>query len=89
MFEKFISYLKFEKRYSAHTLKAYERDLNDFLVYADIKRLNEFSDLSASYIRSWIVHLIFSIVPRCLFFESPTNEYSKVYRLSSVLKIRI
>ena len=58
MFEKFISYLKFEKRYSAHTLKAYERDLNDFLVYADIKRLNEFSDLSASYIRSWIVHLI-------------------------------
>tara|TARA_A200000113_G_scaffold165037_1_gene149590 strand:- start:418 stop:1296 length:879 start_codon:yes stop_codon:yes gene_type:complete len=58
MFEKFISYLKFEKRYSAHTLKAYERDLNDFLVYADIKKLNEFSDLSASYIRSWIVHLI-------------------------------
>lgn len=58
MFEKFISYLKFEKRYSAHTLKAYERDLNDFLVYADVKRLNEFSDLSASYIRSWIVHLI-------------------------------
>ena len=58
MFEKFISYLKFEKRYSAHTLKAYERDLNDFLIYSDIKKLNEFSDLSASYIRSWIVHLI-------------------------------
>jgi integrase/recombinase XerC len=58
MFEKFIAYLKFEKRYSAHTLKAYERDLNDFLFYADIKELNEFSDLSVSYIRSWIVHLI-------------------------------
>jgi integrase/recombinase XerC len=58
MFDKFISYLKFEKRYSEHTLKAYERDLNDFLVYADIKAINEFSALSASYIRSWIVYLI-------------------------------
>ena len=58
MFEKFIAYLKFEKRYSAHTLKAYERDLNDFLIYSEIKGLNEFSDLSASYIRSWIVYLI-------------------------------
>jgi integrase/recombinase XerC len=58
MFDKFIAYLKFEKRYSEHTLKAYERDLNDFLVYADIKAINEFSTLSASYIRSWIVYLI-------------------------------
>tara|TARA_B100001059_G_scaffold184565_1_gene186158 strand:- start:327 stop:1205 length:879 start_codon:yes stop_codon:yes gene_type:complete len=58
MFEKFIAYLKFEKRYSVHTLTAYERDLNDFLIYAEIKGLNEFSDLSASYIRSWIVYLI-------------------------------
>ena len=58
MFEKFITYLKFEKRYSEHTLNAYERDLNDFLIYAEIKGLNEFSDLSASYIRSWIVYLI-------------------------------
>ena len=58
MFDKFISYLKFEKRYSEHTLKAYERDLNDFLVYSDIKAINEFSAFSASYIRSWIVYLI-------------------------------
>lgn len=58
MFDKFIAYLKFEKRYSEHTLKAYERDLNDFLVYSDIKAINEFSALSASYIRSWIVYLI-------------------------------
>ena len=58
MFDKFISYLKFEKRYSAHTLTAYERDLNDFLIYTDIKTISEFSDLSASYIRSWIVHMI-------------------------------
>tara|TARA_B110000908_G_C10266909_1_gene465079 strand:- start:7404 stop:8282 length:879 start_codon:yes stop_codon:yes gene_type:complete len=58
MFEKFISYLQFEKRYSVHTVKAYERDLNDFLDYSELKELKDFSELSSSYIRSWIVHLI-------------------------------
>ena len=58
MFEKFISYLQFEKRYSAHTVKAYERDLNDFLEYSELNSLQEFSDLSSAYVRSWIVHLI-------------------------------
>lgn len=58
MFEKFIAYLQFEKRYSAHTVKAYERDLNDFLEYSELNSLQEFSDLSSSYVRSWIVYLI-------------------------------
>ena len=58
MFEKFIAYLQFEKRYSAHTVKAYERDLNDFLEYSELNSLQEFSDLSSAYVRSWIVHLI-------------------------------
>ena len=58
MFEKFIAYLQLEKRYSAHTVKAYERDLNDFLEYSELNSLQEFSDLSSAYVRSWIVHLI-------------------------------
>lgn len=58
MFEKFIAYLQFEKRYSAHTVKAYERDLNDFLEYSELNSLQEFSDLSSAHVRSWIVHLI-------------------------------
>ena len=58
MFDKFLSYLKFEKRYSAHTINAYQRDLNDFLEYAEIEKVGDFENLSASYIRSWIVFLI-------------------------------
>ena len=34
MFDKFLSYLQFEKRYSTHTVNAYQRDLNDFLQYS-------------------------------------------------------
>ena len=58
MFDKFLSYLKFEKRYSAHTINAYQRDLNDFLEYTEIEKVGDFENLSASYIRSWIVFLI-------------------------------
>ncbi len=58
MFDKFISYLQFEKRYSAHTIIAYRQDLNSFVEFAEVNKINEFADLSASFIRSWIVYLI-------------------------------
>ena len=58
MFDKFLAYLKFEKRYSMHTVNAYKRDLNDFLEYSEIKDVTEFEALSPAYIRSWIVYLI-------------------------------
>ena len=58
MFNKFISYLQFEKRYSEHTIIAYQQDLNSFIEFAEIKEINEFAGLSASFIRSWIVYLI-------------------------------
>ena len=58
MFDKFISYLQFEKRYSAHTIVAYRQDLNSFVEFAEVNKINEFADLSAAFIRSWIVYLI-------------------------------
>ena len=58
MFDKFISYLQFEKRYSAHTIVAYRQDLNAFIEFAEVNKINEFADLSAAFIRSWIVYLI-------------------------------
>ena len=58
MFDKFISYLQFEKRYSEHTIVAYKQDLNSFVEFAEVNKINEFADLSASFIRSWIVYLI-------------------------------
>jgi integrase/recombinase XerC len=54
----FLSYLKSEKRYSQHTLTAYESDLNQFTLflkssYPDIS----FLTLKAIHIRSWLVFL--------------------------------
>ena len=58
MFDKFISYLQFEKRYSEHTVVAYRQDLNAFTEFAELNKISEFADLSSSFIRSWIVYLI-------------------------------
>lgn len=58
MFDKFTSYLQFEKRYSEHTVVAYGQDLNAFVEFAEVKKISEFADLSSAFIRSWIVYLI-------------------------------
>lgn len=58
MFDKFTSYLQFEKRYSEHTVVAYAQDLNAFVEFAEVKKISEFADLSSAFIRSWIVYLI-------------------------------
>ena len=54
----FLDYLKFEKRYSAHTVIAYENDLLDFFNFLG-KTFGEFSllDISHTYIRSWLASL--------------------------------
>ena len=38
MFDKFTSYLQFEKRYSEHTVLAYGQDLNAFVEFAEVKK---------------------------------------------------
>ena len=58
MFDKFTSYLQFEKRYSEHTVVAYGQDLNAFVEFAEVKKIADFADLSSAFIRSWIVYLI-------------------------------
>ena len=58
MFDKFTSYLQFEKRYSEHTVVAYGQDLNAFVEFAKVKKISEFADLSSAFIRSWIVYLV-------------------------------
>lgn len=57
MLENFILYLTTEKRYSKHTIDAYERDLTQFINYAEVKKINEFNELSSTFIRGWIVQL--------------------------------
>jgi integrase/recombinase XerC len=55
MYQLFLDYITFEKRYSNHTVIAYENDLKQFAVFSDITSLNQFESLTSSGIRSWIV----------------------------------
>jgi len=57
--DKFIEYIQFEKRYSLHTVSAYEHDLTQFSDF--LKSRYELPDMCrADYqmIRSWIVFLL-------------------------------
>lgn len=57
MIESFLKYLKFEKRFSKHTLVAYQTDLNqfrEFLIQFDIKP----EDAGHLDVRAWIVNLV-------------------------------
>jgi integrase/recombinase XerC len=57
MLDNFILYLTTEKRYSQHTIDAYERDLTQFINYAEVKKIIEFNEFSSTFIRGWIVQL--------------------------------
>ncbi len=57
--EEFIKYISFEKRYSPHTIKAYEEDLKQFFLYIGDKYGNlNISDIDYLMIRSWLVELM-------------------------------
>jgi integrase/recombinase XerC len=62
MFEQratdFIQYLRFEKRYSQHTLTAYEKDLKQFFTYIDGQfGIRDIPGLALFHIRSWLASL--------------------------------
>ncbi|MEX0313222.1 MAG: tyrosine-type recombinase/integrase [Allomuricauda sp.] len=55
----FISYLRLEKNYSEHTIKAYNKDLKEFSQFCRTDfDLNSIDDVNYSIIRSWIVTLV-------------------------------
>lgn len=57
--EEFIKYLQFQKRYSAHTLVAYQTDLDQFIQYMD-KSFGDFKfkEVTPKQIRGWVVMLM-------------------------------
>ncbi len=57
--ELFFSYLKYEKRYSTHTITAYENDLGQFVLFGK-QLVEDFHVEQADYhlIREWIVSLM-------------------------------
>ena len=55
----FLSHLQYEKRFSVHTLTAYESDLSQLIEY--LQKQYELSDITQAthfYIRSWIIALM-------------------------------
>ena len=54
----FIDYLKFEKRYSQHTIRAYEDDLVQFFDFLEVRLgITVPGEIESSFIRSWLASL--------------------------------
>jgi len=65
--ERFIRYIKFEKRYSPHTVSAYQSDLDQFITFlnnpekktpAPAPVITHPSEISHHHIRNWMVELM-------------------------------
>lgn len=56
--QSFLDYLKFEKRYSSHTIISYQTDITAFFIYLN-KNFGDLrlSEISHSFIRSWLADL--------------------------------
>ncbi len=57
MLEKFLQYLKVERRYSNHTLVAYRSDLQAFLDFISIDNDSDLNRIHGRDIREWIMDL--------------------------------
>tara|TARA_R100001480_G_scaffold46510_1_gene59697 strand:- start:361 stop:1251 length:891 start_codon:yes stop_codon:yes gene_type:complete len=58
-FKAFIEYLQLEKKYSAHTITAYQNDLDSFFLFiSETYDVSEGKEVNYAMIRSWIVSLV-------------------------------
>ena len=56
--ESFLNFLRYEKRYSQHTIISYQNDLEQFAAYIDKTfETQQASEVSHFYIRSWMAQL--------------------------------
>jgi integrase/recombinase XerC len=58
--ERFIQYIKFEKRYSPHTVSAYQSDLEQFIRFLNYpeETITHPSEITHHLIRNWMVELM-------------------------------
>jgi integrase/recombinase XerC len=57
--QSFLQYIRFEKRFSPHTVKAYQSDLQQFAAYLkETYEVDEAPQVMHSMIRSWMVQLM-------------------------------
>lgn len=78
--ESFVNYLKYEKRYSSHTVTAYKNDLDQFVRFS-IEMVGDFNvkEVSSKLVRDWIVSLMEQNI-------SPRSVSRKVTTLKSFFK---
>jgi integrase/recombinase XerC len=57
--EQFLNFLKYEKRYSEHTVTAYEKDLDQFILFGN-EMVEDFLLVEVDHhlIRQWIISLL-------------------------------
>lgn len=59
MTDRFLDYITYEKRYSQHTIKAYQADLDQFFSFLEDQfQLTDINKLDHQMIRSWTVELM-------------------------------
>lgn len=58
--QSFVEYLHFEKRYSPHTVTAYKKDLEQFIVFLKEMEypIHPLPSISTAHIRSWLADLL-------------------------------
>jgi integrase/recombinase XerC len=58
--DRFIQYIKFEKRYSPHTVSAYQSDLDQFILFLNHpdQSITHPSEITHYQIRNWMVELM-------------------------------
>lgn len=64
--ERFIQYIKFEKRYSPHTVSAYQSDLDQFFKFLGEpeQTVTNPAEITYQHIRNWMVHLMGEMTAR-------------------------
>jgi integrase/recombinase XerC len=56
--QDFLQYLRYQKRYSGHTVTAYQNDLTDFFEYLEGEYPGTpLPDIKAAFVRTWLAHL--------------------------------
>ena len=59
MIDTFLKYLRFEKRYSEHTLTAYRKDLTQLEIFLSEEfETSDFKEVQHAHLRNWMVNLM-------------------------------
>ncbi len=57
--QSFLTYLSFEKNYSAHTVTAYENDIKEFAAFCSSQcGISQIDEVDYNQIRNWIISLV-------------------------------